>query len=314
VREPALSVADLLDLLEKTSRTFALSIPPLPEPTRREVTVAYLLFRIADTFEDAAHVLPEVRIRALRDFNGLVAASRRDEAVRLSREWTEAGVAAHRGDRELLAEVPFVLDAFYALSPGAAEAIRRHVIRSADGMADFVTRARDGRLTLSDLDDLKAYCYVVAGLVGEMLTELFLLDRPGLAAEAGALLSRAGAFGEALQLVNILKDEASDAAEGRTYLPAAVPPREVFALARRDLVAAGEYIGALERARAPRGILEFTALPVELAWASLEKIEKNGPGSKVTRPEVYLLARRVRHALDTGERLAQRLSNARERA
>ena len=44
----------LLDaLLEKTSRTFALSIPRLPEPTRREVTVAYLLFRIADTLEDA---------------------------------------------------------------------------------------------------------------------------------------------------------------------------------------------------------------------------------------------------------------------
>jgi farnesyl-diphosphate farnesyltransferase len=307
-------VGDLLDLLEKTSRTFALSIPPLPEPTRREVTVAYLLFRIADTFEDASHALPEARIRALRDFGGLVVASRLDEAVRLSREWTEAGVAANPGDRELLAEVPFVLDAFYALSPGAVEAIRRHVIRSADGMADFVARTRDGRLTLLDLDDLKAYCHVVAGLVGEMLTELFLLDRPGLAAEAGALLARAGAFGEALQLVNILKDAASDAAEGRTYLPAAVPPREVFALARRDLVAAGEYIGALERACAPRGILEFSALPVELAWASLEKIEKNGPGSKVTRPEVYVLALRVRHALDTGESLAQRLSNARDGA
>ena len=79
-------------------------------------------------------------------------------------------------------------------------------------------------------------------------------------------------------------------------------------------MAAGEYIGALERAGAPRGILEFTALPVELAWASLEKIERNGPGSKVTRPEVYLLARRVRHALDTGESLAQRLPNARDRA
>jgi farnesyl-diphosphate farnesyltransferase len=307
-------VSDLLDLLEKTSRTFALSIPPLPEPTRREVTVAYLLFRIADTFEDAAHMAPEVRIRALRDFGGLVAAFRLDEAVRLSREWTEAGVAANPGDRELLAEVPFVLDAFCALSPGAVEAIRRDVIRSAGGMADFVARTRDGRLTLSDLDDLRAYCHVVAGLVGEMLTELFLLDRPGLAAEAGALLSRADAFGEALQLVNILKDAASDAAEGRIFLPADVPPSEVFALARRDLVAAGEYIGALERARAPRGILEFAALPVELAWASLEKIEKNGPGSKVSRPEVHRLARRVRHALDTGESLAQRLPNARDHA
>ena len=307
-------MADLLDLLEKTSRTFALSIPPLPEPTRREVTVAYLLFRIADTFEDASHVSPEVRIRALRDFIGLVDASRRDAAVRLSREWTEAGVTGNSGDRELLAEVPFVLDAFGELSPGAAEAIRRHVIRSADGMAGFVARTRDGRLVLSDLEDLKAYCHAVAGLVGEMLTELFLLERPGLAAEAGALLSRADAFGEALQLVNILKDAASDAAEGRIFLPADVAPREVFALARRDLVAAGEYIGALERACAPRGILEFSALPVELAWASLEKIEKNGPGSKVTRPEVYVLARRVRHALDTGESLAQRLSNARDGA
>ena len=303
-------MADLLDLLEKTSRTFALSIPPLPEPTRREVTVAYLLFRIADTFEDASHLSAGVRIRALRDFNGLVASSRRGEGVRLSREWTEAGVAASPGDRELLEEVPFVLDAFFALSPAAAEPIRRHLSLSADGMADFVARTSSGRLSLSDLDELKAYCHVVAGLVGEMLTELFLLDRPSLAAEAAAVRSRAGAFGEALQLVNILKDAASDAAEGRCYLPAQVPLREVFALARRDLVVAGEYIGALERARAPRGILEFTALPVELAWASLEKIEASGPGSKVTRAEVYLLARRVRNALSTGESLAQRLPNA----
>ncbi len=310
----ALSVAHLLDLLEKTSRTFALSIPPLPEPTRREVTVAYLLFRIADTFEDAVHIRPEIRIRALHDLNVLVASPRKDEAVRLSREWTSAGIATLAGYQELLVEIPFVLDAFFALSPHAADAIRRHVIRSAAGMADFVARTRNGLLELEDLDDLKAYCHVVAGLVGEMLTELFLLDRPDLAAEAGALMSRAGAFGEALQLVNILKDASSDAAEGRSYMPAAVPRHEVFALARRDLVAAGEYIGALERAHAPRGILEFTALPVELAWASLEAIEKGGSGSKVTRPEVYLLVRRVRRALDTGESLAQRLSNTRDRA
>ena len=62
-------MADLDDLLEKTSRTFALSIPVLPEPTRREVMIAYLLFRIADTFEDAAHWPPEERIAALADFN-----------------------------------------------------------------------------------------------------------------------------------------------------------------------------------------------------------------------------------------------------
>ena len=35
----------LQNLLVKTSRTFALAIPQLPQPTLREVTVAYLLFR-----------------------------------------------------------------------------------------------------------------------------------------------------------------------------------------------------------------------------------------------------------------------------
>ena len=47
-------MADLETLLIATSRTFALAIPLLPEPLRREVTLSYLLFRVADTFEDAA--------------------------------------------------------------------------------------------------------------------------------------------------------------------------------------------------------------------------------------------------------------------
>ena len=44
---------ELQALLGETSRTFALAIPRLPEPRMTEVTVAYLLFRIADTFKDA---------------------------------------------------------------------------------------------------------------------------------------------------------------------------------------------------------------------------------------------------------------------
>lgn len=294
----------LLDLLEKTSRTFALSIPPLPEPTRREITVAYLLFRIADTFEDAMHFPPEARIHALRGFIGLLRDPSPAEAARLSVEWTGAGWATHAGYEELLGEIPLVLNAFSSLSRAAVEAIRGPVVRSADGMASFVARTRDGRLALSSLDDLRAYCYVVAGLVGEMLTELFLLDRPRMADVAPDLRKRASAFGEGLQLVNILKDAAGDAAEGRSYLPASVPVGEVLALARHDLDSAGEYIEALERVQAPRGILEFTALPVELAWATLDRIERKGPGAKVGRPEVYLLVRKVRQALDAGESVA----------
>ena len=39
-------------ILPKVSRTFALTIPQLPQPLRRAVTNAYLLCRIADTIED----------------------------------------------------------------------------------------------------------------------------------------------------------------------------------------------------------------------------------------------------------------------
>jgi len=294
-------MANLEDLLEKTSRTFALSIPVLPEPTRREVMIAYLLFRIADTFEDASHWAPEDRIAALADFNGLLRDYDRGRCETLARGWVERGVAPHAGYRELMAETPFVFDAFFALPPGAVPPIREHVARSADGMASIVARTRGGALTLHSIPELKDYCYLVAGIVGEMLSELFVLDRESLAPIAPHLRERAATFGEALQLVNILKDSADDAAEGRRYLPAEVPVSEVFALARRDLGVAGDYIHALQKAGAPRGIVEFTALPVRLAWAALERVEKHGPGSKVSRPEVFLIVQKLKRALDRDE-------------
>ncbi len=294
-------MASLEGLLEKTSRTFALSIPVLPEPTRREVMIAYLLFRIADTFEDAAHWEPARRIEALQEFNRLLAGYSRAEAERLSARWSAAGPSPHPGYRELIAEVPFVLDAFFVLSREAVDPVRAHVMRSAEGMARFVARTQADALVLSDLADLQAYCYVVAGIVGEMLTELFLLRRGELAPIAPFLRERAATFGEALQLVNILKDSATDASEGRRYLPSGVAPADVFALARRDLGTAASYIAALQSGGAPRGLVEFTALPVLLARASLDRIEERGPGSKISRPEVFRLTQKLKRSLDRNQ-------------
>jgi farnesyl-diphosphate farnesyltransferase len=293
-------VPTLEGLLGKTSRTFALSIPVLPEPTRREVTVAYLLFRIADTFEDASHWPPERRIAALLDFEGLLRENRPAEAAALAAAWSAGSPADHEGYRELIAEVPFVLAGFFSLAPGAVTSIRSHVLRSSEGMGEFVAMTQDGRLALSSLPELQRYCHYVAGIVGEMLTDLFLLGRPALASSAGALRRRAATFGEALQLVNVLKDAAEDAAEGRRYLPEAVPVSEVFALARRDLGVAAEYIGILQAAGAPRGLVEFCALPVLLARAALRKVEEKGPGAKVSRSALFLITRRLKHALDRG--------------
>jgi farnesyl-diphosphate farnesyltransferase len=296
-----LGLSNLEDLLEKTSRTFALSIPVLPEPTRRQVMIAYLLFRIADTFEDAAHWPPERRREALAEFEALLREHTPESARRLSAQWVAAGPSPHAGYCELIARVPFVLESFFSLDPDAVSSVRDHVIRSARGMAGFVARSDGDKLVLKDLDDLKAYCYAVAGIVGEMLTDLFLLKRDALVPSTPYLREHAATFGEALQLVNILKDSSVDISEGRSFLPSSVPRSEVFALARRDLKTAGDYTLALQKAGAPRGIVEFCALPAELAWATLEKVEARGPGAKISRLEVFAIKQRVDRALDRGE-------------
>src|SRR5580698_3671294 len=66
------TMADLMRLLERTSRTFALAIPNLPSPPRREVAAAYLVFRIADTFEDAASWPRSDRLAALAGLEDLL--------------------------------------------------------------------------------------------------------------------------------------------------------------------------------------------------------------------------------------------------
>ncbi|HEV7784572.1 MAG TPA: squalene/phytoene synthase family protein, partial [Thermoanaerobaculia bacterium] len=170
-REP-----DLEQLLIATSRTFALAIPLLPEPTRREVTISYLLFRIADTFEDAAAWPRALRIAALERFIQLLEAPDREEIAAVAALWAAEVPVDQPGYRELLAAVPFVFDSFLALAPEAVALIREHTVRTAHGMAGFVARTGDdGELRLRDVADLQAYCYTVAGIVGELLTELFIL-------------------------------------------------------------------------------------------------------------------------------------------
>lgn len=306
----AASDPDLLqELLEQTSRTFALAIPMLPRPTREEVTVAYLLFRIADTFEDATVLWRrDERLAALGGLVAALAASRPAERVAdMARRWSEQPPIDHPGYLRLLERTPAVFAALEGLQEAARSTIRQHTIRTAEGMAGFVERTDDaGVLRLADLADLRRYCYVVAGIVGEMLTELFLLSAPQLAAIGDELRPRAAAFGEGLQLTNILKDAVWDHAEGRDFVPLAVDRAEVFALARRDLEAAEEYCLALQGAGAPSGIVAFTALTVGLAWPTLRKVEQDGPGSKISRARVYLVHERIRRAIAAGRPVFER--------
>ena len=332
--------ADLDQLLEGSSRTFALTIPLLPEPTRREVTVAYLLFRLADTLEDGEAWSRDRRTRGLRALEGLLVQAQAeaqeaaaqaalatpgapaeqvlDEALneapgeadepldgavaRFADELRRDPPTAHAGYLALNHAAPEVFRALRALAPRAREVVLRHLLVTTRGMAEGLEQeggtagaAGGDGLRLRSLGQLRRYCYLVAGVVGEMLTELFLLDAPidpagesALAAAAATLRTHARAFGEGLQLTNILKDQGDDAREQRHFVPEAVERRSLFALARQDLADAARYVGALLAARAPEGLVAFTALPVRLALDTLAAVEARGAGAKVSREQLAL--------------------------
>ena len=80
-------------------------------------------------------------------------------------------------------------------------------------------------------DDLAVYCYRVAGAIGLMAIEIFGYRDPRAREYALNL-------GQALQLVNIIRDVQSDAQRGRVYLP--TEDLEQFGV-RPDSLAQGEY-------------------------------------------------------------------------
>lgn len=61
-------------------------------------------------------------------------------------------------------------------------------------------------------DDLRRYCYHVAGTVG-------LMTAPVLGCQQASALPRAIDLGIAMQLTNVLRDVGEDAGQGRLYLP-----------------------------------------------------------------------------------------------
>jgi farnesyl-diphosphate farnesyltransferase len=302
-----IDTADLQTLLAKTSRTFALSIPMLPERLREEIGVAYLLFRILDTFEDATGWPVGKRRDALAELVLLLAENAPDGKAAAAR-WRKDSPIEHAGYLELLEATPRVLAWFGHLAPAAREQMRSHIARSARGMGDFLVRGdAAGGLQLETVQELRDYCYFVAGVVGEMLTELFLLAQPQLQGAAGALRERSVGFGEALQLVNVLKDAHPDAREGRRYLPRQATLAEVFVLARSSLRVAAEYVEILRGAGAHPGLVAFNALNARLAIDTLNVLRDKGLGSKLSRPHVAGVVAEVMRAVRTSVPLFEAL-------
>ncbi len=265
-------------LLDKTSRTFAVSIPLLEDPRQTEIGIAYLLFRIVDTVEDSYKTPIHVRISYLdKIVTDLL--SNRNESINFNDLEVENPYYL-----ELLKKYTFIKSVLFQIDIKVREIIIEHIIRTALGMKRILLLSKNNRIVVSSIDDLLDYCYIVAGIVGEMLTKIFLLDKKSKNREE--LLSLAPLFGRALQLVNILKDSLVDKAEGRVFLPETLHAGEVIKVTKSALHAAERHVFLLWQERFPRDVIKFCAFPLNLAWLSLEKVISDGPGAKISREDV----------------------------
>ena len=207
-------------LLEGVSRTFAFTIPQLPDGLRETVTNAYLLCRLADTIEDDPDLDAETKDSFHAAFLDATESGRGAKTFARTL-WPRLASSTLDAEIELVRKSPQVLEMTHRLRPGQRAVILRCLTTMSRGMGHFErSRSRSG---LGDVPEYERYCYFVAGVVGEMLTELFCDHSPLIEARRDDLEARAVSFGLGLQMTNILKDVWDDYESGVCWLP-----REVF--------------------------------------------------------------------------------------
>ena len=215
----------LHDVLRQVSRSFYLTLAVLPSSVAKQVGLAYLLARAADTIADTSQVDRSERVMFLKQF--------KLQFIQESLNWGEiraiqtamAPQQSHHGERKLLEQLEACFQIYEKLGGKDQEEIRQVLSILISGMEmdlDFFRGESEAQLTaLGTMDDLDTYAYRVAGCVGEFWTNLTWTHLPGIRREWDReQKNRIGIrFGKGLQLTNILKDLPKDLQRGRCYIP-----------------------------------------------------------------------------------------------
>jgi len=177
-------------ICRRHARSFYFSSFFLPKPKRDAAYAVYAFCRLLDDATDEATNDSEVE-KQIDRFCGLL------DAVYCGRE-----IEPFDGS----SESRLAMSAF-AATVGAYNIPQNYFLEIAEGCRMDLTVNR-----YETWEDLRKYCYRVAGVVGLIMCRIFGLSDP--AAEKQAVL-----MGEAMQLTNILRDVKEDYSRGRIYLP-----------------------------------------------------------------------------------------------
>ena len=273
-------------ILESVSRTFALTIPLLPNGLEKVVGNTYLLCRIVDTIEDATCVDPTTK----QELSTLFIKTVLDHS--LSEQFVRECLIAlinhpNHNEKDLIENIPRVLRVLQSCDEKQRHAVAKCVQIMSEGMSYF--HIRQNQSGLEDLQEFEKYCYVVAGVVGEMLTTLFALHSPAFAKAISGKESLAIAFGQALQMTNILKDSPEDQLRGVSWKPKGLGQTDLLVIAHQKLEDALRYICCIPKSEP--GIRQFCFLAFGLAVMTLKQIAQRqtlqgGAEVKLTRGQV----------------------------
>jgi phytoene/squalene synthetase len=279
--------------LDRVSRSFAFCIERLEPPFRQWVSLSYLLCRVLDTVEDA--LWPEGGEQA-RQFTLFLEFLEAGPAATAVANWSgrfPPGISA--GEQGLVSDFSALLEDLHSLPDGVRRAISGPVRRMALGMRRFAEESK-GSLRLADLSEVNRYCFVVAGLVGGLLSRLYLAFRPSFIPPGGFHLDGCH-FGLFLQKVNLLKDQRVDEREGRFLLP----DRAAALVSLREN-ARGALSYLLSLPSNERGYRLFCGWSLFIGLASIPWIEesfaRNDPGIRIPRSRTLELMCRAEEVIE----------------
>lgn len=258
-----------MTMLQKTSRTFYIPISRLGLGVKEAVTSAYLCMRAIDEIEDHEEIADSLKIELLL---GLHEAFKSSDVI----DRTQKLLSPYK---DVLPAVTMQLDEWALLCPPSVNhVIFRYTSMMAKEMAEWV----EHQFVIRTEADLDRYTYSVAGMVGEMLSEIWFWH-DGTKSDS----VKAVAFGRGLQAVNILRNKAEDAERGVNFFPEGWGQKEMLQYTRRNLKLADAYVKELKTGPA----VAFCKIPLTLAHATVKLISAGG--NKLTRDMVMKLVNQV---------------------
>ncbi len=212
---------DLNTLLKNTSRSLYLSAKILPGSIGPAFGLAYLLCRYADTIADTPLLEASKRLYWVEQFPQLVRAQDTARSAELIRDLSGCP-SANPYETALIAHLPDCLAALQKI-PAKQQAFIFEVVENVCcGMKkDLTAFAQPDPGTVKALatpEELKTYCRLMGGKPGLFWSQL-IYQTLAVRADKETFFTWGQQVGDALQIVNVLRDLPQDLQNGRCYFP-----------------------------------------------------------------------------------------------